>query len=131
MEKEKLMNEIDANIKSCTKCRLFRGCKNSVPGEGNINSEIVFVGEAPGFYEDVLGRPFVGYLISSYVLSNSSVLTLLHIGFSYAVQNAGFTMVNMTHKGNDGCSGLFFIFFFIIFSHISNKFHRTKLSYSP
>ncbi|HOD01549.1 MAG TPA: uracil-DNA glycosylase [bacterium] len=60
MEKEKLMNEIDANIKSCTKCRLFRGCKNSVPGEGNINSEIVFVGEAPGFYEDVLGRPFVG-----------------------------------------------------------------------
>jgi DNA polymerase len=60
MEKEGLMNEISANIKSCTKCRLYKNSKNAVPGEGNINSEIVFIGEAPGFYEDVSGRPFVG-----------------------------------------------------------------------
>jgi len=31
-----------------------------VPGEGNVNSKVIFVGEAPGYYEDVSGRPFVG-----------------------------------------------------------------------
>ncbi|MCP4624457.1 MAG: uracil-DNA glycosylase, partial [bacterium] len=31
-----------------------------VPGEGAENAEVVFIGEAPGFYEDQQGRPFVG-----------------------------------------------------------------------
>jgi len=60
MEKEKLMNEINANIKVCRKCRLCQTATNAVPGEGNINSKIVFIGEAPGYYEDVSGHPFVG-----------------------------------------------------------------------
>lgn len=60
MEKEKLMNEISANIKVCRKCRLCQTATNAVPGEGNINSKIVFIGEAPGYYEDVSGHPFVG-----------------------------------------------------------------------
>lgn len=34
--------------------------KVPVPGEGNINSEIIFIGEAPGQVEDDTGRPFVG-----------------------------------------------------------------------
>jgi len=29
-------------------------------GEGSINTDVMFIGEAPGFYEDRLGRPFVG-----------------------------------------------------------------------
>lgn len=33
---------------------------NAVFGEGNPRAEVVFVGEAPGFYEDREGRPFVG-----------------------------------------------------------------------
>lgn len=33
---------------------------NLVFGEGNPNTEVVFIGEAPGFYEDQLKRPFVG-----------------------------------------------------------------------
>lgn len=33
---------------------------NLVFGEGNPDSEILFIGEAPGFYEDKEGRPFVG-----------------------------------------------------------------------
>jgi len=37
--------------KSATKC---------VPGEGNPDAEILFIGEAPGRDEDVSGRPFVG-----------------------------------------------------------------------
>jgi DNA polymerase len=31
-----------------------------VPGEGNPNADIVFIGEGPGFYEDQQARPFVG-----------------------------------------------------------------------
>lgn len=60
MDKEKLIHEINSSIKSCKKCRLCNTATNAVPGEGNINSKIIFIGEAPGFYEDVSGRPFVG-----------------------------------------------------------------------
>lgn len=35
-------------------------CANPVPGEGNADARIVFVGEAPGAQEDKTGRPFVG-----------------------------------------------------------------------
>jgi uracil-DNA glycosylase len=47
-------------VRSCTNCRLHEGTKNGVPGEGNPNAEIVFVGEGPGYHEDNQGRPFVG-----------------------------------------------------------------------
>lgn len=60
MDKEKLIQDINNNIKNCSKCRLCETATNPVPGEGNINSKIVFIGEAPGYYEDVSGRPFVG-----------------------------------------------------------------------
>ncbi|MBW6442114.1 uracil-DNA glycosylase [Patescibacteria group bacterium] len=60
MEKEILMKEIEANVKSCDKCRLCKTATNAVPGEGNINSKVIFIGEAPGHYEDISGKPFVG-----------------------------------------------------------------------
>jgi DNA polymerase len=60
MDKEKLMKEIDSSVKACSKCRLCKTATNAVPGEGNINSKVIFIGEAPGYYEDVSGRPFVG-----------------------------------------------------------------------
>jgi len=34
--------------------------RNKVPGEGNPNAKIVFIGEAPGEEEDKQGKPFVG-----------------------------------------------------------------------
>lgn len=39
---------------------LYPTATNPVPGEGNPDAEILFVGEAPGFHEDKQGRPFVG-----------------------------------------------------------------------
>lgn len=62
MEKDKvaLLAEIQKNVKVCQKCRLYKTAHNPVPGEGNPNSEIVFIGEAPGATEDATGRPFVG-----------------------------------------------------------------------
>jgi len=35
-------------------------CQNPVVGDGNPQAELMFVGEAPGAKEDLLGRPFVG-----------------------------------------------------------------------
>jgi len=39
---------------------LAKTCLNPVPGEGNANAKLMFVGEAPGAQEDKQGRPFVG-----------------------------------------------------------------------
>ena len=39
---------------------LFKNCKNIVVGKGNLNADILFVGEAPGKNEDEQGLPFVG-----------------------------------------------------------------------
>ena len=47
-------------ILHCEKCELSQARRNAVPGEGNLGTELVFVGEAPGRDEDIEGRPFVG-----------------------------------------------------------------------
>ena len=39
---------------------LFKNCTNIVLGKGNLSSDILFVGEAPGKNEDLEGLPFVG-----------------------------------------------------------------------
>jgi uracil-DNA glycosylase len=44
----------------CTRCRLAEGRTQVVFGVGNPDSELMFVGEAPGFHEDKQGFPFVG-----------------------------------------------------------------------
>ncbi|KKS16248.1 MAG: Phage SPO1 DNA polymerase-related protein [candidate division WWE3 bacterium GW2011_GWC1_41_7] len=60
MDKKAILEQIEKNVKMCQKCRLYKTAKHGVPGEGNIESEIVFIGEAPGQMEDETGRPFVG-----------------------------------------------------------------------
>ena len=60
MDKKALMEQIEKNVKSCQKCRLYKNARRGVPGEGNIDSELAFIGEAPGAVEDDTGRPFVG-----------------------------------------------------------------------
>lgn len=60
MTKRDLLEKIAKEIKICQKCRLYRTSTQGVPGEGSENAEIVFIGEAPGYYEDQQGRPFVG-----------------------------------------------------------------------
>ena len=55
-EWEKLLQR----IKGCRFCPLFQGRTQAVPGEGNYQAKLMFVGEAPGRDEDLQGRPFVG-----------------------------------------------------------------------
>jgi len=54
------LDAIASEILNCVKCPLHKSRKNAVPGEGNPNAKIMLIGEAPGYWEDVQGRPFVG-----------------------------------------------------------------------
>ena len=51
---------LNAKIAGCTACRLHAGRTQTVPGDGDPNAELMFIGEAPGANEDLQGRPFVG-----------------------------------------------------------------------
>ncbi len=54
------LEELHQRIASCPDCDLCRTRTHAVPGEGPTDAEVLFVGEAPGFYEDQQARPFVG-----------------------------------------------------------------------
>lgn len=54
------MRALEEEVLACTLCPLARGRTHAVPGEGNLNTVVMFVGEGPGFEEDRQGRPFVG-----------------------------------------------------------------------
>ena len=60
IEKRKMLATIARQVAVCKDCALCQGRTNSVPGEGNPDADIMFIGEGPGFYEDQQGRPFVG-----------------------------------------------------------------------
>jgi uracil-DNA glycosylase family 4 len=51
---------VHAEILTCTKCPLASSRTRAVPGEGNVQTDLMFVGEGPGHDEDIQGRPFVG-----------------------------------------------------------------------
>jgi DNA polymerase len=55
-----LMRQLSSEIYGCKRCRLWEGRRNPVPGEGDVDSKVFFVGEAPGRREDETGRPFAG-----------------------------------------------------------------------
>ena len=54
------LDAIAAEVRVCQRCRLGATRTQAVPGEGEPETEVVFVGEGPGYNEDRLGRPFVG-----------------------------------------------------------------------
>jgi DNA polymerase len=60
-KKQTFLDQIKADIIQNNVCPdLAAGAKNLVMGDGNIDAEIVFIGEAPGKNEDETGLPFVG-----------------------------------------------------------------------
>lgn len=60
MEPDQVLNEVAEQVSNCTQCKLQYSRKLGVPGEGPADAEIVFIGEGPGFHENIQGRPFVG-----------------------------------------------------------------------
>lgn len=59
MNKQELLEKEAVKIKNCRQCKIAKIGK-AVPGEGNPNAKVVFIGEAPGKTESQTGRPFVG-----------------------------------------------------------------------
>ena len=54
------LDQIAAEVRSCTLCGLHATRTHAVPGAGSAHAEILFIGEGPGFHEDQQGLPFVG-----------------------------------------------------------------------
>ncbi len=74
------LEELNEEIARCNLCPIAKNRNRAVPGEGAEDAEILFIGEAPGFYEDQQGRPFVGpagqyldYLLTLIGLDRSQV----------------------------------------------------------
>jgi uracil-DNA glycosylase family 4 len=59
MDKQKALDKIAKEIENCKVCKVGKNGV-AVPGEGNSDADIVFIGEAPGKQEAVVGRPFIG-----------------------------------------------------------------------
>ena len=60
IDKKKELNELKSQINSIIDCNLKNNSKKIVLGDGNINSPIMLVGEAPGIQEDGSGLTFLG-----------------------------------------------------------------------
>ncbi len=52
--------ELYQEIERCQDCELGKHRTRVVPGEGPEKTNLLFIGEAPGWHEDQQGRPFVG-----------------------------------------------------------------------
>jgi len=59
-EKIEELKKLEEQVKKCTKCDLCKNRTNVVFGTGDPDADLMFVGEAPGYYEDEQGEPFVG-----------------------------------------------------------------------
>ena len=59
-EKEARLKELFDSLKECQRCDLWESRTNVVFGSGSADADVVFVGEAPGYNEDLQAEPFVG-----------------------------------------------------------------------
>jgi len=59
-DKKYLLENLKKKLNSIENCKLKENSKNIVLGEGNLNSSIMLIGEAPGIEEDKYGLPFKG-----------------------------------------------------------------------
>lgn len=61
MNSASMLNVLNEKISGCTQCKALAATRTqTVPGEGNPDAKIFYLGEAPGWDEDETGRPFVG-----------------------------------------------------------------------
>ena len=92
------INEVKDSVDNCTRCNLHKTRNNTVFGDGEVKSDIMIIGEAPGKDEDEHGKPFIGRagkllnqflksinLISNHI--NDLSLTTAFIGPSISQKN--------------------------------------------
>ncbi len=59
-DKQKQLEALATKMEKELSYELAKSARHCVPGEGNADADIMFIGEAPGRDEDLSGRPFVG-----------------------------------------------------------------------
>lgn len=57
---QNLLEKLKKEVLNCKKCSLWKERTKPVFGEGSLKAKVMFVGEAPGYWEDKKGKPFVG-----------------------------------------------------------------------
>jgi len=57
---DEILKQVTDEVVVCPKCDLQFSRKNAVPGAGPSNAQVMLIGEAPGFFENEKGLPFVG-----------------------------------------------------------------------
>jgi uracil-DNA glycosylase family 4 len=57
---EKNLVALECEVAACTRCPLHKTRTQTVFSRGNSKARLMIIGEAPGFYEDQQGLPFVG-----------------------------------------------------------------------
>lgn len=79
MKKKDDMQKVARKIENCKVCKVGKSGK-AVVGEGSLDAQVVFIGEAPGKNEAIVGRPFIGrsgkllrFMITSIGLLESEV----------------------------------------------------------
>ena len=60
MHERETLDEVREDLGDCQRCKLAKGRKHIVFGQGHAHAELVFIGEGPGADEDEQGLPFVG-----------------------------------------------------------------------
>ena len=58
--KRRYMEKLNREVSTCIRCRLHKSRTHAVPGEGSLETKLMFVGQGPGRSEDARGRPFMG-----------------------------------------------------------------------
>ena len=54
------LEELARTASTCTRCRLSAGRTQVVFADGSPDADLMFIGEGPGYHEDIQGLPFVG-----------------------------------------------------------------------
>ena len=54
------LSSLEQEVAACTRCPLHKTRSQTVFSRGNSKAKLMIIGEAPGFYEDKQGKPFVG-----------------------------------------------------------------------
>ena len=56
----KTLNDLQSFVENYDECELSHTARSTVFCDGNVDAEIMLIGEAPGNQEDIEGKPFVG-----------------------------------------------------------------------
>ena len=84
-DKLELLSQLKKQINSIENCNLKKNSKNIVMGDGDINSPIMLIGEAPGVLEDSSGHSFqgeIGLLLKKMLLAISIEINKVYFTYS-------------------------------------------------